>query len=83
MGFLSIFGKRKGPVTIGRVGRQRKWTDIVSAVLKGKSVLFVDGSPEARVMGTEGWPQRAIEDPQLEASRLRRADAFNVPGLDR
>lgn len=58
----------EAPMTIGRVGRLRKWTDIVSAVLKGKSVLFVDGSLEARVLGTEGWPQRAIEDPQLEAS---------------
>lgn len=55
-------------VTIGRVGWLTKWSDIVPAILKGKSVLFVEGHAEARVLGTEGWPQRSIEDPQMEAS---------------
>ncbi|PWV99444.1 spore germination protein [Paenibacillus cellulosilyticus] len=55
-------------VTVGRVGRLREWGPITNAILKGSSVLFIDGRTDAILLGTEGWPQRAIEDPQLETS---------------
>ena len=31
-------------------------------------MLFVNGRAEVSSLGTQGWPQRAIEDPQMEAS---------------
>lgn len=55
-------------VTVGHISRITAWRQIESAVLHGDSVLLIDGRAEAYAMDTKGWPQRAIEDPQLEAS---------------
>ncbi|MBB6636153.1 spore germination protein [Cohnella thailandensis] len=68
-------------VTVGRLNRMRRWIDIQSAVLQGSSILFVDGAADAQVHGTEGWPQRAIEDPQVETS-LKGAHQGFVETLD-
>lgn len=56
------------PISISNVQSSRQWTDIEMSILKGKSVLFIDGSSDVTIMDTQGWPQRAIEDPQLEAA---------------
>lgn len=37
-------------------------------ILQGSSLILVEGKNEAIVVGTHGWPQRDIQDPQLEAS---------------
>ncbi|WP_082614639.1 spore germination protein [Paenibacillus sp. Soil787] len=55
-------------VTIGQMKQTNEWREVESAILHGKSVLFVDGSSSALVIDSQGWPQRAIEDPQLETS---------------
>lgn len=55
-------------VTIGDVQKANTWLKIESLLFEGYSVLFVDGRAEALIFGTQGWPQRAIEDPQLETS---------------
>ncbi|MFC4101582.1 spore germination protein [Paenibacillus xanthanilyticus] len=55
-------------VSVGRMAKLREWAPITSAILKGSSILFIDGHSDAIMLGTEGWPQRAIEDPQMEAS---------------
>ncbi|MDF2663524.1 MAG: spore germination protein, partial [Paenibacillus sp.] len=55
-------------VTIGQVLSLTAWSQIESAVLEGSSVLLIAGRAEAYALDTRGWPQRAIEDPQLEAS---------------
>ncbi|MEF3304733.1 spore germination protein [Paenibacillus sp. GYB003] len=54
--------------SVGGAVAAASWPDIEHAVLSGQSVLFVDGHFEALLIDTQGWPQRAIEDPQLEAS---------------
>ncbi|PYI54931.1 spore germination protein [Paenibacillus flagellatus] len=56
------------PVTAGPITKRRDWPAIEAALFDGYSVLFVDGMREAYLICTQGWPQRAIEDPQLEAS---------------
>jgi spore germination protein len=55
-------------VTVGQVLPLTAWSQIESAVLEGSSVLLIAGRAEAYALDTKGWPQRAIEDPQLEAS---------------
>ncbi|GAA3407465.1 spore germination protein [Paenibacillus hodogayensis] len=55
-------------VTVGRVHPLYSWPQIEMAILQGSSVLLVAGRQEAYALDTRGWPQRAIEDPQLEAS---------------
>ncbi|WP_028399067.1 spore germination protein [Ectobacillus panaciterrae] len=56
------------PVSIGHVGSSNYWTELENSILQGKSVLLVEGRNDAMIFDTQGWPQRAIEDPQLEAS---------------
>ncbi|CAG7600509.1 Spore germination protein B1 [Paenibacillus solanacearum] len=55
-------------ITVGDVRRAFDMLQIERAILQGRSVLLVDGVRTAEVFDTQGWPQRAIEDPQLEAS---------------
>ncbi|MDF2714542.1 MAG: spore germination protein [Paenibacillus sp.] len=55
-------------VTVGCVEALTDWPDIENAIFQGCSVLFVNGRKEALLFDTQGWPQRAIEDPQIETS---------------
>lgn len=55
-------------VTLGGVNVIDDWKQIENAILQGQSVLFIDGYKHVEVFDTQGWPQRGIEDPQLEAS---------------
>ncbi|UKS28017.1 spore germination protein [Paenibacillus sp. HWE-109] len=55
-------------VNVGQVQSLYTWSQIESTIFQGSSVLFVSGLTEAYAFGTQGWPQRAIEDPQLESS---------------
>ncbi|RAV20388.1 spore germination protein [Paenibacillus contaminans] len=55
-------------VTIGDAREMNGWAQLEKAILTGCSILLIEGSLAALVMDTHGWPQRAIEDPQLEAS---------------
>lgn len=54
--------------TIGGVNTVSSWTEILNAILIGKCVMLVEGRQTAWVYDTGGWPQRAIDDPQLESS---------------
>lgn len=55
-------------VNVGQVRSLYTWPQVENAILQGSSVLFVNGRTEASALGTQGWPQRAIEDSQIEAS---------------
>lgn len=65
-------------MTVSQIVPVTSWTLVEVSVLQGSSVLFVNGRLEAYTLDTQDWPQRAIEDPQLETSlkgahqRLRR-----------
>ncbi len=56
------------PVTVGNIKNTTKWSEIEHGLLIGKSVVFMEGQAKAFLLDTSGWPQRAIEDPQIEAS---------------
>lgn len=55
-------------VTIGRIKSTADLCQIEKDVLQGASVLFIENKGAAYLLDTHGWPQRAIEDPQMEAS---------------
>lgn len=55
-------------VTIGHVKKATNWTQIEESLFQGYCVLLIDNRTEALLFETQGWPQRAIEDPQLETS---------------
>lgn len=69
------------PIEIGRMVRICGWNDLTVAVLKGSSVLLVEGSDEALVMRTGGWPQRDPTDPKMETS-LRGAQQGFVETIE-
>ncbi|BBH18843.1 spore germination protein [Paenibacillus baekrokdamisoli] len=55
-------------ITIGNIVPKSIWPQIEMSIFNGNSMLFVEGRTEAYSLDTRGWPQRAIEDPQLEPS---------------
>ncbi|MBO8137608.1 MAG: spore germination protein [Desulfotomaculum sp.] len=64
------FGKNTGEpaAAIGRTKKAVLWNDIVNYLLMGYSVLLIDGRESAVLYDTQGWPQRAIEEPQTEST---------------
>ncbi|MGZ4112872.1 MAG: spore germination protein, partial [Tumebacillaceae bacterium] len=61
-------GDQEPLVTVGGMYVVHLWRDVEKALFEGNSVLFRDGHADVHVFETKGWPQRAIEDPQVEAS---------------
>lgn len=55
-------------MNVGNLAVVVDWTSAETAILTGSSMMFVEGRAEAYKLDTKGWPQRAIEDPQMEAS---------------
>jgi len=55
-------------VTVGHVWTCSDLLQVENAILQGRSAIFVEGLRSADILNTQGWPQRAIEDPALEAS---------------
>lgn len=55
-------------LAVGHMEKESEFTSIELSILLGSSVLFIEGREYAYILGTSGWPQRAIEDPQLETS---------------
>ncbi|MCZ8512712.1 spore germination protein [Paenibacillus filicis] len=55
-------------VSLGNVKTAVTWNQVELSILSGESVLFVEGRQEAYLLETQGWPQRSIEDPQIETS---------------
>ncbi|MED0669616.1 spore germination protein [Aneurinibacillus aneurinilyticus] len=55
-------------VSAGQVKKVQQWKEIEQALLTGKSILFIDRERSALELETQGWPQRAIQEPQAETS---------------
>ncbi|KRE68845.1 spore gernimation protein [Paenibacillus sp. Soil750] len=56
------------PVALGEIKSLLVWETVETSILRGYSILFIDGQAHAFSLETQGWPQRAIEDSQIEAS---------------
>jgi spore germination protein len=55
-------------VNIGLTKIGCTWLEIEDSLLMGYAVLFVQGRANALLCDTQGWPQRAIEEPQNESA---------------
>lgn len=68
-------------LSVGSVSTYVDFASIEKEILLGSSVLFIEGRREAIVVETHGWPQRAVEDPQLEASLKGSHQGFVETGI--
>lgn len=57
--------------------KQTELGQVVAAVLKGDTGIFVDGAAEAMVLSTKKLPTRAVSTPQKEAGLKGPRDSFN------
>lgn len=55
-------------IPIGKIYKTKSLYKIKKAITQGESVLLIDKTPHALVFCTQGWPQRAITEPQIESS---------------
>lgn len=55
-------------IPIGKVTKVFTWDEIERATYEGHSILFIDHATHALSFCTQGWPQRAIQEPQIESS---------------
>jgi spore germination protein len=55
-------------IPIGSIKKVFSWEEIERAMFEGQSILLVDHVPHALIICTQGWPQRAIQEPQTESS---------------
>lgn len=53
-------------VTVGEAELTRKFGNAVFSVLSGDSLLLIDKSPQALILGSKGWPARSIQEPDTE-----------------
>lgn len=68
-------------LSVGKVSTIYDFAAVEEAILRGDSLLFIDGRKEVLAVETHGWPQRAIEDPQLEASLKGAHQGFVETGI--
>ncbi len=68
-------------LSVGDVSIARDFRTVEKEIFDGSCIMFVEGRNEAFVLDTHGWPQRAIEDPQLEASLKGAHQGFVETGM--
>ncbi len=56
----------KRAVSVREAQRVSSAGKVISGILCGDTVLFVDGSSKALVLSTKGWESRAVEEPNTE-----------------
>lgn len=54
--------------TIAKTEIATLWSQIEQSIFQGQSILFIDGQERSLVLCTQGWPQRAIKEPQIEST---------------
>ncbi|WCN39520.1 spore germination protein [Aneurinibacillus uraniidurans] len=64
--------EQEGPLeltlSMSPIKKMEQWSEIEQNLLGGKSILFIDGCSFAFGFETQNWPQRAIQEPQVESS---------------
>lgn len=55
-------------ITIAKTEMISLWSDIENAIFQGKSILIIQGQTRSLVLHIQGWPQRAIKEPQIEST---------------
>jgi len=53
-------------VNISEVTLYKQAEDLIDAIIRGYTVLFLDGNPEGLSLNVQGWETRAISEPSTE-----------------
>ncbi|MED4582405.1 spore germination protein [Brevibacillus choshinensis] len=53
-------------ISLGSRQPSQSWKEIKQGILRGRSVLFVEGEAQCLQLDTQGWPQRDINEPATE-----------------
>lgn len=64
-------------LSVHALQRTESFEELVQAVLSGNTVLILDGSHEALLVGTEKWIGRSVEEPQTESLVRGPREGFN------
>jgi spore germination protein len=55
-------------ISIAKTDVATLWSDLENAIFQGKSILLINGQTRSVILHTQGWPQRAIKEPQIEST---------------
>lgn len=58
---------KKYSLTIDEIDEIEQMKKVMSSILNGDSVFFIDGSEKAFDLNTKGWEHRQVDEPQAEA----------------
>ncbi|MDN9010375.1 spore germination protein [Brevibacillus laterosporus] len=53
---------------VGKIKQINLWAEIEESLFHGCCIIFMDGFPHAFLIEAQGWPQRAIQEPQIESA---------------
>ncbi|MGF7032934.1 spore germination protein KA [Paenibacillus mucilaginosus] len=67
---------RQTLLTVSEMREAHTLYEVCDAVLSGDTALFVDGYPQAFIVGTRGWKDRGIPEPQTETVIRGPRDGF-------
>ncbi|QBD87857.1 spore germination protein [Clostridium tetani] len=62
---------------VNEVKESNRLEDILSSLLMGKSILFIDGFEKVLILNTIQWEKRSIEEPQGESVVKGPREGFN------
>jgi spore germination protein len=55
-------------IPIGKLDKMESWEEVKDGILQGEAILFIENKNHAFGFCNQGWPQRAVVEPQLESS---------------
>lgn len=58
------------------VKETNNFEDIVQSIISGDTALFIDGSSQALIISTKGWPTRSISEPDAERALRGPREGF-------
>lgn len=53
---------------VGKIKKITLWAEIEESLFHGCCIIFMDGFSHAFLIEAQGWPQRAIQEPQIESA---------------
>lgn len=58
--------KKEGLAT-AEISEKEDWDSIINLILSGDTLLLIDNSEKAIIIGSRGWPSRGIDEPKTES----------------
>ncbi|QOS99600.1 spore germination protein [Brevibacterium sp. JNUCC-42] len=60
--------KIESVLCVGKIKKITLWAEIEESLFHGCCIIFMDGFSYAFLIEAQGWPQRAIQEPQIESA---------------